>query len=60
MYQRQLSKMGLSKTIVDDSNQSRTFSSEELRSLFKVNLSTTCDTHTAIKCRWGGRPLDSP
>lgn len=37
MYQRQLAKQGLSAAIVDDTAaQSRTFSQEELRALFKV------------------------
>lgn len=34
--------------------QVRTFSAEELRSLFKVDPTTPCDTHAAIKCSCDG------
>jgi len=54
VYQRQLSKMGLSRAIVDDSAQQRSFSSDELKSLFKIDNATICDTHNAIKCNCNG------
>jgi hypothetical protein len=34
--------------------QVRTFSAEELRSLFRVDPTTPCDTHAAIKCSCDG------
>lgn len=37
IYQRQLSKEGLSRVLIDDNaNESRTFSRDELRALFQV------------------------
>ncbi|MEW5317192.1 MAG: hypothetical protein WDW38_008516 [Sanguina aurantia] len=55
VYQRQMAKQGLSKSIVDtQDNQSRQFSTEELRGLFKVDPQVVCDTHTAIKCKCKG------
>ncbi|PNH11826.1 DNA repair and recombination protein RAD54B [Tetrabaena socialis] len=55
VYQRQLSKQGLSAAIVDDTAaQSRTFSREELKALFEVNTTTRCDTHGSIKCSCDG------
>jgi hypothetical protein len=54
VYQRQLSKIGLSRAIVDESAQQRSFSSDELKSLFKIASDTLCDTHNAIKCNCNG------
>ncbi|KAF6257532.1 P-loop containing nucleoside triphosphate hydrolase protein [Scenedesmus sp. NREL 46B-D3] len=62
VLQRQLAKQGLSKALVDDVGQQvRTFSRDELRSLFRVDPTTPCDTHQAIKCSCSGslQDLDS-
>ncbi|GAB4822557.1 hypothetical protein N2152v2_009603 [Parachlorella kessleri] len=55
IWQRQLAKEGLSRVVVDDNaNESRTFSKDELRALFKVDPTIDCDTHKAIKCKCMG------
>ncbi|WIA39238.1 hypothetical protein OEZ86_005361 [Tetradesmus obliquus] len=62
VLQRQLAKQGLSEALVDDVGQQvRTFSRDELRSLFRVDPTTPCDTHKAIKCSCSGtlEDLDS-
>ncbi|KAF8064561.1 rhp54 [Scenedesmus sp. PABB004] len=55
VLQRQLAKQGLSEALVDEVGQEvRTFSRDELRSLFRVNPATRCETHAAIKCGCDG------
>eukprot|EP00775_Hariotina_reticulata_P005925 gene5925-6165_t len=55
VLQRQLAKQGLSEALVDEVGQeTRTFSRNELRSLFRVNPTTPCETHNAIKCSCDG------
>jgi hypothetical protein len=55
ILQRQLCKTGLADTLVDREEERRTFSRNELRSLFRVSPSAqTCETHAAVKCGCDG------
>lgn len=52
IWQRQITKQGLSSFIVDD-NHSGTgaFTAKELKNLFKLNNSTCCETHDLLRCQ---------
>ncbi|KAK7194190.1 DNA repair and recombination protein RAD54 [Novymonas esmeraldas] len=51
IYQRQVSKQGLSANVVDMQEDSKQhFTLEELRSLFKYKADTLCDTHDLLGC----------
>ncbi len=52
IYQRQVSKQGLSANVVDMKDDSKQhFTAEELRALFTYKGSTLCDTHDLLGCR---------
>ncbi|XQJ27302.1 DNA repair and recombination protein RAD54, putative [Leishmania guyanensis] len=51
IYQRQVSKQGLSANVVDMQEDSKQhFTLEELKSLFKYKVDTLCDTHDLLGC----------
>ncbi|KAL4240145.1 DNA repair and recombination protein rad54b [Mactra antiquata] len=51
VYQRQISKQGLSGAIMDTRDTSDVqFSTEDLRDLFSINLHTRCETHDLLNC----------
>ncbi|KPA79098.1 putative DNA repair and recombination protein RAD54 [Leptomonas pyrrhocoris] len=51
IYQRQVSKQGLSANVVDMQEDSKQhFTLEELKSLFKYKSDTLCDTHDLLGC----------
>ncbi|CAG9574542.1 putative DNA repair and recombination protein RAD54 [Leishmania major strain Friedlin] len=51
IYQRQVSKQGLSANVVDMQEDSKQhFTLEELKSLFKYKADTLCDTHDLLGC----------
>ncbi|KAI4883629.1 hypothetical protein NFI96_012926 [Prochilodus magdalenae] len=52
IYQRQVSKQGLSGAVVDLGKKAEhiNFSAEELRDLFTFDLNTTCLTHDLLDC----------
>ncbi|KAG5503416.1 hypothetical protein JKF63_05555 [Porcisia hertigi] len=51
IYQRQVSKQGLSANVVDMQEDSKQhFTLEELKSLFKYKADTLCDTHDLLDC----------
>ncbi len=56
IYQRQVSKQGLSGTVVDLSKKAEhtSFSAEELRDLFSFEPNTTCLTHDLLDCQCTG------
>uniref|UniRef100_A0A8B9GZU7 Fibrinogen silencer binding protein n=1 Tax=Astyanax mexicanus TaxID=7994 RepID=A0A8B9GZU7_ASTMX len=53
MYQRQVSKQGLSGTVVDLKKKAEhiSFSAEELRDLFTFEANTSCLTHDLLDCQ---------
>ncbi|XP_050390959.1 DNA repair and recombination protein RAD54B [Patella vulgata] len=55
VYQRQISKQGLSGAVVDLRAKSDVqFSREDLKDLFSLNEKTICDTHTLLNCTCTG------
>lgn len=62
IYQRQISKRGLSDSIVDSKATSNSFTKAELRDLFTLDESEDCQTHKLLGCDCGGtgRPLEAP
>ncbi|XP_065101608.2 DNA repair and recombination protein RAD54B [Paramisgurnus dabryanus] len=56
IYQRQVSKQGLSGTVVDMTKKAEhiSFSAEELRDLFTFEPNTTCLTHDLLGCQCAG------
>ncbi|ESP03752.1 hypothetical protein LOTGIDRAFT_110407, partial [Lottia gigantea] len=59
VYQRQISKQGLSGAVIDLRNKSDVqFSREDLKDLFSLNESTLCDTHTLLNCSCAGNGED--
>lgn len=50
IYQRQISKQGLSGTVIDFKPSEIQFSQEDLKDLFSFNTSTECDTHSLLDC----------
>lgn len=66
IYQRQVTKMGLADSVVDGKKNEASFSAEELRDLFKLNLQAGCQTHELLACECAGTgalheaPLEAP
>ncbi|XP_052818560.1 DNA repair and recombination protein RAD54B-like isoform X1 [Mya arenaria] len=57
VYQRQISKQGLSGAVMDARDKGKSdvqFSLKDLRDLFTINLTTDCDTHDLLSCECGG------
>lgn len=56
IYQRQVSKQGLSGTVVDLAKKAEhsSFSAEELRDLFSFEPNTSCLTHDLLDCQCTG------
>lgn len=50
IYQRQVSKMGLADSVVDGKKNEASFSAAELRDLFKLDLTSSCQTHELLGC----------
>ncbi|XP_069477466.1 DNA repair and recombination protein RAD54B isoform X2 [Ambystoma mexicanum] len=57
IYQRQISKQGLSGAVVDMTKKSEhiRFSVEELRDLFKLHEDSNCVTHDMLECACDGK-----
>ena len=52
VYQRQVSKQGLSANVVDMQDDSKQhFTSDELKALFVYRPDTSCDTHDLLGCK---------
>ena len=50
IFQRQVSKMGLADSVVDGKKNEASFSAEELRDLFRLDVSAGCQTHDLLGC----------
>ncbi|XP_061175065.1 DNA repair and recombination protein RAD54B-like [Saccostrea echinata] len=61
IYQRQISKQGLSGAVMDLKNKREAqFSLQELKDLFSLNENTLSDTHDLLKCECGGQKETTP
>jgi DNA repair and recombination protein RAD54B len=58
IYQRQITKMGLADSVVDGKKNDASFSAEELRDLFRLDLHASCQTHDLLGCDCDGRGLE--
>jgi DNA repair and recombination protein RAD54B len=58
IYQRQITKMGLADSVVDGKKNDASFSAEELRDLFRLDLKASCQTHDLLGCDCGGQGLE--
>lgn len=56
IYQRQVTKQGLADSVVDNKVSASSFSRDELRNLFALDETSTCQTHDLLRCSCEGRP----
>ena len=54
IYQRQITKTGLSDAVVDAKKTTQGFTSEELRDLFRLEEGDSCPTHDLLSCQCAG------
>lgn len=65
IFQRQVTKRGLADSVVDGQKNEASFSAEELRDLFRLDLKAGCQTHDLLGCDCKGlgaeplRPTDA-
>jgi DNA repair and recombination protein RAD54B len=57
IWQRQVTKLGLADSIMEQKVNTAQFSREELRDLFRLDEREGCATHELLKCDCGGRGL---
>ena len=57
IWQRQVTKLGLASSVMDQRAGSSSFSRDELRDLFRLDDTTGCQTHELIGCKCDGRGL---
>lgn len=54
IWQRQITKMGLADSVMDQKVSASSFSLEELRDLFTLDTTSLCQTHDLLGCSCGG------
>jgi DNA repair and recombination protein RAD54B len=59
IYQRQVTKTGLADSVVDGKKNEASFSAEELRDLFRLDLNAQCQTHDLLGCDCKGLGVHS-
>ncbi|KAI6246511.1 DNA repair and recombination protein RAD54B [Erysiphe necator] len=59
IYQRQTNKMGLAESVVDGKKNDSSFSYQELRDLFRLDLNSKCQTHDLLDCGCKGYGTNS-
>ncbi|KGM92691.1 uncharacterized protein PADG_11148 [Paracoccidioides brasiliensis Pb18] len=55
IWQRQVTKIGLANSVMDQKSGVLQFSREELRDLFRLDEGATCQTHDLLGCECDGR-----
>ncbi|KAL8771026.1 MAG: hypothetical protein Q9209_003445 [Squamulea sp. 1 TL-2023] len=55
IFQRQTVKLGLASNIMDQKEESNSFTKEDLKDLFRLDEGLSCQTHDLIGCRCEGR-----
>ena len=55
VWQRQVTKLGLASSVMEQKGGSSSFTREDLRDLFRLDESEGCQTHKLIGCKCGGR-----
>lgn len=56
IYQRQVTKLGLSNSLIGDNLSSKgdSFNRNDLRDIFRVDATTSCNTHDLLQCACNG------
>ena len=57
IWQRQITKLGLASNIMDQKGGASNFTREELRDLFRLDESLSCQTHDLLGCSCDGRGI---
>lgn len=60
IYQRQVTKMGLADSVMDGKKNEASFSADELRDLFRLDVNAQCQTHELLGCDCGGSGRGEP
>lgn len=60
IYQRQITKMGLADSVMDGKKNEASFSADELRDLFRLDVNAQCQTHELLGCDCGGSGRNEP
>ncbi|OAX85074.1 hypothetical protein ACJ72_00546 [Emergomyces africanus] len=60
IWQRQVTKIGLADSVMDQKSGVSQFSREELKDLFRLDEGATCQTHELLGCDCGGRGGEIP
>ncbi|TVY19385.1 DNA repair and recombination protein RAD54B [Lachnellula arida] len=58
IYQRQVTKLGLADSVIDGKKNESSFSPEELRDLFRLEVNPGCQTHDLLGCDCKGLGAD--
>ncbi|KAH7360721.1 SNF2 family N-terminal domain-containing protein [Rhexocercosporidium sp. MPI-PUGE-AT-0058] len=58
IYQRQVTKTGLAESVVDGKKSEGSFTAEELRDLFRLDVRDGCQTHQLLGCECKGVGVD--
>jgi DNA repair and recombination protein RAD54B len=59
IYQRQVTKTGLADSVVDGKKNEASFSAEELKDMFRLDLNAECQTHDLLGCDCKGLGVDT-
>ncbi|KAK2467800.1 hypothetical protein APHAL10511_000095 [Amanita phalloides] len=62
IYQRQITKLGLSGSLIGDvtSSKNDSFTKNDLRDIFRVHCDTNCNTHDLLQCTCDGSGIMDP
>jgi DNA repair and recombination protein RAD54B len=59
IWQRQVTKLGLADSVMENKDSVSQFSSAELRDLFRLDEGSLCQTHDLLGCECGGKGITS-
>ena len=57
IWQRQVTKLGLASSVMEQKGGTSSFTREELKDLFRLDEGLSCQTHDLIGCNCGGRGM---
>ncbi|KAI4228223.1 MAG: hypothetical protein L6R36_001802 [Xanthoria steineri] len=60
IFQRQIVKLGLASNVMDQKEESSSFTKEDLKDLFRLDEGVSCQTHDLIGCRCEGCGTETP
>ncbi|KAL3471451.1 SNF2 family N-terminal domain-containing protein [Aspergillus californicus] len=60
IWQRQVTKIGLADSVMEQKKSVAQFSRNELKDLFRLDVESKCQTHDLLACACGGRGYTSP